>query len=178
MKLNSNILKIKLFYLKYMGKIKKNNFTIDSNISDFNTNNILIIFPIKGESYRVASYVFRDLILSSDSSYYFLINRVYYSAFAKKGNIYGMNYFKSKDKVEFDEDFYNHEIINKKFSAVIDLNDEFIYDVAIMINTLISKYKIGIRNNYSDLFYNMQFTINKSNVLENGYKQINKILNS
>ena len=178
MKLNSNILKIKLFYLKYMGKIKKNNFIIDSNISNIKMKDVLIIFPIKEESYRVASYVFRDLILNSDSSYYFLINRVYYSTFAKTGNIYGMSHFKSKDKIILDDSFYNDGVMKKNFSVIIDLNDEFIYDISIMINKIISQYKIGIKNNYSDLFYNMQFAINKTNILENGYKQINQILNN
>ena len=177
MKINSNILKIKLFYMKYMGKINNNNFIIDSNHLNVKMKDVLIIFPIKEESYRVASYVFRDLILNSDSSYYFLVNRVFYSTFAKKGNIYGMNHFKTKDKIIFDDSFHDDGLMKKNFNVIVDLNDEFIYDIAIMINKINSKYKIGIKNNYSDLFYNMQFTIDKTNILENGYKQINQILN-
>ena len=68
--------------------------------------------------------------------------------------------------------------ISEKFNIIIDLNNEFIYDIAILINKLSANYKIGIKNDYSDLFYNMQFTIDKTNVLENGYKQINEILNN
>ena len=67
--------------------------------------------------------------------------------------------------------------LKKKFNVIIDLNDEFFYDIALFLNQLDADYKVGIRNEYSDLFYNIQFTINKSNILENGYKQINKILN-
>ena len=178
MKLNSNILKIKLFYLEYLGKLSKNNFVINSKKRNIDKNDILIIFPIKDEAYRVALYVFRDLIVNSSSSYYFLINRVYYSTFIKKGNTYGMNYFSSKDKIVFDDYFYNDGIMKKKFNTVIDLNNEFIYDIAILINKLSANYKIGIKNDYSDLFYNMQFTIDKTNVLENGYKQMNEILNN
>jgi len=177
MKFNSNTSKIKLFYLRCLGKLNKNNFTIDSNITNVDKGNILIIFPIKDEAYRVALYVFRDLIVNSSSSYYFLINRVYYSTFIKKGNIYGMNYFASKEKIVFDDYFYNDGLMKKKFNIIIDLNNEFIYDIAILINKLFANYKIGIKNNYSDLFYNMQFVIDKTNVLENGYKQINQILN-
>ena len=177
MKLNSNILKIKLFYLEYLGKLSKNNFVINSKKRNIDKNDILIIFPIKDEAYRVALYVFRDLIVNSSSSYYFLINRVYYSTFIKKKNVYGMNYFPSKDKIVFDNYFYNDGIMKKNFNTVIDLNNEFIYDIAILINKLSANYKIGIKNDYSDLFYNMQFTIDKTNVLENGYKQINQILN-
>ena len=58
------------------------------------------------------------------------------------------------------------------------MNDEFFYDIALFLNQLDADYKVGIRNEYSDLFYNIQFTINKSNILENGYKQINQILNN
>ena len=36
-------------------------------------------------------------------------------------------------------------------------------------------YKIFI---YSDLFYNMQFCIKESNILEDGYKKINSFLNN
>ena len=89
-----------------------------------------------------------------------------------------MNYFSSKDKIVFDDYFYNDEIMKKNFNTVIDLNNEFIYDIAILINKLSANYKIGIKNDYSDLFYNMQFAINKTNILENGYKQINEILNT
>ena len=60
MKLNSNILKIKLFYLEYLGKLSKNNFVINSKKRNIDKNDILIIFPIKDEAYRVALYVFRD----------------------------------------------------------------------------------------------------------------------
>ena len=63
------------------------------------------------------------------------------------------------------------------FNVIIYLNDEFYYDIALFLNQLDADYKVGIRNEYSDLFYNIQFTINKSNILENGYKQINQILN-
>tara|TARA_Y100000739_G_C20589124_1_gene456948 strand:- start:238 stop:777 length:540 start_codon:yes stop_codon:yes gene_type:complete len=177
MKLNSKILKIKLFYLKYSGRIKKNERSLDFSISNSEIDNILFIFPIKEETYRVASYVFRDLIVNSDSSHHFIINRIHYSAFAKKGNLYGMNYFKSKDKIIFDDKIEDDGILKKKFSVVIDLNDEFIYDIALFLNKLDADYKIGIKNKYSDLFYNIQFTINQSNILENGYKQINQILN-
>lgn len=178
MKLNSKILKIKLFYLKYSGIIKKNKGSLDfSSISKSEVNNILFIFPIKEETYRVASYVFRDLIINSDSSHYFIINRIFYSTFAKKGNLYGMNYFKSKDKIIFDDKIEHDGIFKKKFNVIIDLNDEFFYDIALFLNQLDADYKVGIRNEYSDLFYNIQFTINKSNILENGYKQINQILN-
>ena len=115
MKLNSKILKIKLFYLKYSGIIKKNKGSLDfSSISKSEVNNILFIFPIKEETYRVASYVFRDLIINSDSSHYFIINRIFYSTFAKKGNLYGMNYFKSKDKIIFDDKIEHDGIFKKK----------------------------------------------------------------
>ena len=54
--------KIKLFYLILFGKIKKENNLIE--ISQKNKKpikNILIIFPVKESSFRVAIYSFRSL---------------------------------------------------------------------------------------------------------------------
>ena len=53
---------LKLIYLKLIGKIKKINTSIEiSQISQKNSKNILIIFPLKEEAFRVASYAFRNL---------------------------------------------------------------------------------------------------------------------
>ena len=41
-------------------------------------------------------------------------------------------------------------------------------------NNLNSNYKIGFKSKYSDLFYNIQFKID---TLEDGYDQINSMLN-
>ena len=82
-----------------------------------------------------------------------------------------------KDKIKIDETFYEDRIINKKFDMVIDLNDEFFFDISFLINNLNSYYKIGLKKIYSDYFYNVQFNIEKDDVLESSYKKIQLMLN-
>ena len=62
----------------------------------------------------------------------------------------------------------------KKFEVVIDLNTNFILDIAMINNKINSNYKIGFKSIYSDLFYNIQF---KSQTLEDDYNKIHSMLN-
>ena len=56
---------------------------------------------------------------------------------------------------------------------IIDLNNEFNYDICYLINTIKSYYKIGFKNNYSDYFYNIQL---KADILEDSYNKIHLML--
>ena len=99
LKFNSNILKIKLFYLNIIGKIKKNNFMINTNNLNKNLNSILIIFPIEQTEFDVAKYSFRNLLSNSNNQYIYLINNIYFNNSHFMGTSYGFNYFKKKDKI-------------------------------------------------------------------------------
>ena len=67
LKFNSNILKIKLFYLNIIGKIKKNNFMINTNNLNKNLNSILIIFPIEQTEFNVAKIPFSSHVPTHQS---------------------------------------------------------------------------------------------------------------
>jgi ADP-heptose:LPS heptosyltransferase len=71
------------------------------------------------------------------------------------------------------ENFENDNIINKKFDVLIDLNCKFYFDIAMLVNKIKSNYKIGFKNDFSDLFYNVQF---EPHTLEAGYNKINSML--
>ena len=171
LKFNSNLLKIKLFYLKSFGKINQR----ISRINTFEKTEIkktLIIMPIIDNEYNVAKYCFRDSF-SNNSNNSFLINNTYFSSFPYKTNCLGFTYLSKKNKLVFNDHDID-KLIKEPFDLVIDLNSTFFLDMAMIVNKLSANYKIGFKSNYSDLFYNIQFD---SKVLEIGYKKINSMLN-
>ena len=173
-KFNPNILKIKLFYLNIIGRIKKNNFIINTT-NDINkgTDSILIIFPINQSEFDVAKYAFRNLLLSNDNQYTYLVNNIYLNNSRFKGTTYGLNYFKKNGKIIVNDDFNDDNVINKKFDIIIDLNFNFFLDIGMLINSIEANYKICLKDDYSDWFYNIQL---ECSTLEYGYDQINNML--
>ena len=168
---------IKLIYLKLIGKIKKIHTAIEINqIKHEGSKNILIIFPLKEEAFRVASYAFRNFKQKEDTNYYFLINSVYKNHFHLSGYIYDIYFNGIKGKAEVDKYFYNEIIRNKQFDIVVDLNNEFLFDVSCLINEISGYYKIGFKNPYSDYFYNIQLDLNSFEFLEKSYRKINTML--
>ena len=176
LKFNSIFIKIKLFYYKFVGVIRKNIDRIEVKDLNLEPNNILIIFPVKEESFRAALYTFRNFEQNNKTNYYYLINRVHHSHFHLNGEIYNLDYFSKKNKIYIDETFTSRIILNTTFDLVIDLNEIFNYDIALLINKLDSNYKIGLKKDFSDWFYNLQFDLNDSEILENGYKKIKLML--
>ncbi|MDB4859304.1 hypothetical protein OAH62_00305 [Candidatus Marinimicrobia bacterium] len=171
------LLKFKLFYLKLLGKIKKIDKRIEVNQNKTNkTKNILIIFPIKDEQFRVALYSLRNLVKKKNISYYYLINSIYKNNFHLNGHIYDLYHNVKKDKVEIDSYFNNEIAMNIKFDIIVDLNNEFVFDISYLINKMSGYYKVGFKNSYSDYFYNVQFDLKSFEILEDGYKQINNLL--
>jgi len=173
-KFNSNLLKIKLFYFSLIGKIKNNNHKINTSSTKLNTEKVLIIFPFEQTEFDVAKYSFRKLSLDSKNKYIFLINNVFHSSTQLRGTTYGYNYFKSSEKIIINNDFYNDNIITNGVDAIIDLNFTFNLDLALIIDKIKSNYKICLKNNYSDFFFNIQFD---GETLESGYSRINSMLN-
>ena len=177
LKYNSILTKIKLFYLILLGRVKKQNNKIKiSNRKPTDVKNILIIFPIKDEDFRVALYSFRNLSTHNNINYYFLINCIHRQHFHLKGYVFDVLQNIKNNKIKIDETFYNDRILNKKYDFIIDLNKDFNFDISLLVNKLKSVYKVGIKNNYSDYFHNIQFNFNTKDVLENIYNKIFLIL--
>ena len=80
------------------------------------------------------------------------------------------------NKVKIDETFNDDRILNKEYDFIIDLNKDFNFDISFLINKLNSVFKVGIKNNYSDYFYNIQFNFNTKDILEKIYNKIYLIL--
>ena len=164
--------KIKLLYLKFTGKIKISKSFIEIKQNQTKPiKNILIFFPVKEDSFRVALYAFRRFKKKKNVNYYYVINNIYKHHFNLSGYVF--NCYNNKEKIKIDETFYEDRIINKSFDMIIDLNNEFNYDICYLISSIKSYYKIGFKNNYSDYFYNVQL---KSDVLEDSYNKIHLML--
>ena len=167
MKFKVFLTKLKFFYLKLFGKIKKMNTLVEIKQNEnSNIKNVLLIFPLKEEAFRVALYSFRNLKRKKNTNYYYLINSVHKNHFHLSGYIYDVYYNQNKNKVDVDKYFINEIMKNKNFEMIIDLNDEFLFDISYLINNMSGYYKIGFKNKYSDYFYNIQFSFNTKDVLE------------
>ena len=169
--------KLKFFYLKLFRKIKKMDTLVEINQKEnSNIKNILLIFPLKEEAFRVALYSFRNLKRKKNTNYYYLINSLHKNHFHLSGHIYDVYYNQKKNKVEVDKYFLNEIMKTKKFEMIIDLNNEFLFVISYLINDMSGYYKIGFKNTYSDYFYNIQLDLSTFGVLENSYSKINMIL--
>ena len=168
---------LKLIYLKLIGKIKKIHTTVEINqIKQKESKNILIIFPLKEDSFRVALYAFRNLKRKNNTNYYYLINSIHKNHFHLPGYIYDVYYNNKKHTADIDKYFINDIIKSKNFEMVVDLNNEFIFDISYLINNISGYYKVGFKNRYSDYFYNIQLDLPTFSVLENSYSKINIML--
>ena len=177
LKYNSILTKIKLFYLILIRRVKKQNNKIKiSNRKPTDVKNILIIFPIKDEDFRVALYSFRNLSTHKNINYYFLINGIHRQHFHLSGYVFDVLHNIKSNKVKIDETFNDDRILNKEYDFIIDLNKDFNFDISLLINKLNSVFKVGIKNNYSDYFYNIQFNFNTKDVLEKIYNKMYLIL--
>ena len=177
MKFKVFLTKLKFFYLKLLGKIKKINYSVEINQKDKSEiNNILLIFPLEEESFRVALYALRNLKRKKNTNYYYLVNSVYKNHFHLSGYIYDVYYNQGKNKVNIDEYFLNEVSKTKNFDIIVDLNNKFLFDIAYLINDISGYYKVGFKNKYSDYFYNIQLDLTSFDVLEDSYSKINTIL--
>ena len=123
--------KLKFFYLKLFRKIKKMDTLVEINQKEnSNIKNILLIFPLKEEAFRVALYSFRNLKRKKNTNYYYLINSLHKNHFHLSGYIYDVYYNQRKNKAEVDKYFLNEIMKTKKFEMIIDLNNEFLFDIS------------------------------------------------
>ncbi len=176
MKFKAFSTKLKFFYLKLTGKIKKMDRSVEIISTKTAIKNILVIFPLKEDAFRVALYAFRNLKRKKNTNYYYLINSIHKNHFHLPGYIYDVYYNNKRQTADIDKYFINEIIKSKNFEIVVDLNNEFIFDISYLINNISGYYKVGFKNTYSDYFYNIQLDLPTFSVLENSYSKINIML--
>ena len=165
-------LKIKNFFKK---KSSSNN-SVKSNISISKVSSapksILVIFPFEEDFFRVASYSYRNLPYDKkEVNFHYVINSAFSGSFSlRRGTIHHL----SIDS--------NSKIVNLKsiidtlnetnFDIIIDLNINYDSKVENFILMQDSNFKIGFKHEKSDILYNVQLDISKSQIAENGYQKI------
>ena len=152
----------------------KSNISISKKSSSPKT--ILVLFPFEENFFRVASYSYRNLPYDRDNiEFHYLINRNFSDSFSlRRGNIH---------KMDLDDKF---NIVNKNsllsqlnkvnFDIIIDLNISYNQKMEDFILMQNSNYKIGFKHKKSDLLYNVQLDISKSQIAENGYQKILELI--
>ncbi len=169
-------LNIKKFFSNTDSEPNKTKSSISISKISSSAKTILVIFPFEETFFRVASYSYRNLPYDRDNiEFHYVINRNFSDSFSlRRGNIHKMNLDK------------NFNIINKNslllelnafnFDIIIDLNINYNKKMEDFILLQDSNYKIGFKNEKSDLLYNVQLDISKSQIAENGYQKILELI--
>ena len=161
-------LNVKLAWMKALGKLKKVEDNLQFTSAQFLCPEILIIFPVDRIEIPRSLDSISEIISSQknrDANFSFITN----SNMENQFNLYDINTFSlivlKNGKVDNLSEIID-EIYFKKFDIIIDLNINFKIEIAMILNDLDSKYKIGFVSKYSDYFYNVQLKAKDNNIYE------------
>lgn len=155
-------------------KIEKSNISI-SKVSS-SPKNILVIFPFDENFFRVASYAYRNLPYDKKQiNFHYLINSNFSDSFSlRRGSTHQFSLNNNFEIIGL------KDIIDKlnttNFDIIIDLNISYDSKVENFILMQDSNFKIGFKHDKSDLLYNVQLDISKSQIAENGYQKILELI--
>ena len=161
-------LNLKIAWMKAIGKLEKVNNSMEFTSAKIDSPKILIIFPIDKEQVPKSMEAISEIINSQedrDANFSFIIN----NNIDNRMNFYDIETLSlvvlKSGKIDNLSDILD-KIFFKKFDIIIDLNINFKIEIAMMINELESRYKIGFVSSYSDYFYNVQLKVKDNNVYE------------
>ena len=161
-------LNLKIAWMKAIGKLDKVNENLDFTSAKIDSPKILIIFPIDKEQIPKSMEAISEIISSQedrDANFSFIIN----NNIDNRMNFYDIETLSlvvlKSGKIDNSADVLD-KIYFKKFDIIIDLNINFKIEIAMMVNELESRYKIGFVSKYSDYFYNVQLRGDKTNAYE------------
>tara|TARA_B100000579_G_scaffold44802_1_gene31257 strand:+ start:110 stop:631 length:522 start_codon:yes stop_codon:yes gene_type:complete len=152
----------------------KSNISISKKSSSPKT--ILVLFPFEENFFRVASYSYRNLPYDRDNiEFHYLINRNFSDSFSlRRGSIHKMDL---DDKLNIvNKNSLLVQLNKSNFDIIIDLNISYNQKMEDFILMQDSNYKIGFKHKKSDLLYNVQLDISKSQIAENGYQKILELI--
>ena len=165
---------VRIYYNFLLGKI--NNSIPKLNINSLGIElekNLLIIFPLDEELFRVAAYSFRKLVDYDNShKYTLLIDERYKNLFYF--NTAQIIYCKFDNKKESIS--YNNHIDNNLFDLIINLNVNEYFEVYKLIGNIDCKYKVGIKSILSSKFYNIEYDLDIDGTTESAYQSIKLLL--
>ena len=161
-------LNLKIAWMKAIGKLDKVNENLDFTSAKIDSPKILIIFPIDKEQIPKSMEAISEIISSQedrDANFSFIIN----NNIDNRMNFYDIETLSlvvlKSGKIDNSADVLD-KIYFKKFDIIIDLNINFKIEIAMMVNELESRYKIGFVSRYSDYFYNVQLKEKDNNAYE------------
>ena len=164
----------------FFNNTDSNEIKVKSNISISKASSgpktILVIFPFEENFFRVASYSYRNLPYDREKiKFHYIINRNFTDSFSlRRGSIHKM---KIDDKLNIiNKDSILNELTKVNFDIIIDLNVNYNKKLEDFILKQDSNYKIGFKHNKSDLLYNVQLDISKTQIAENGYQKIMELI--
>ena len=163
----------RIYYNFLLGKINNSIPKLNINLSGIElNNNLLIIFPIDEESFRVAAYSFRKLIEYDNSDKYtLLINEDFKNLFYfNSSQIIYLKFNKKKQSISYKEK------LNNGFDLIINLNINEYFDIYKLVGNVNCKYKVGIKSLLSHKFYNIQYDIDNDGTAEGAYQNIKLLL--
>ena len=171
-------LRWKIFFWTITGRINKLHSRLQLTLSQGDSKNVLIVFPIDEPSFRVACFAFRNLGKKSGQkmNFIFLVKEQFEDLFHFRMGETMFIQHSGSDTILSDERSLLLALKRNKFDIIVDLNPVFHLGVARMVSLLTSEMKVGFASDFSDCFYNIQLDISKSGIMEKGYKQINWIL--
>ena len=169
-------LNIKKFFTSTQPEENKTHSNISISKKSSSPKTILVLFPFEENFFRVASYSYRNLPYDRDNiEFHYLINRNFSDSFSlRRGNIHKMDL---DDKLNIVNKSSLLAQLNKSnFDIIIDLNISYNQKMEDFILMQDSNYKIGFKHKKSDLLYNVQLDISKSQIAENGYQRILELI--
>ena len=169
-------LNIKKFFTNTQPEDNKTKSNISISKKSSSPKTILVLFPFEEDFFRVASYSYRNLPYDRDNiEFHYLINRNFSDSFSlRRGNIHKMNL---DDKLNIvNKNSLLAQLNKSNFDIIIDLNISYNQKMEDFILMQDSNYKIGFKHKKSDLLYNVQLDISKSQIAENGYQKILELI--
>ena len=165
---------MRIYYNFLLGRINYSipKLQIDSLGIELNKN-LLIIFPLDLDSFRVAAYSFRKLIDYDNShKYTLLIDEKFKSLFYfNRAQIVYCKFNDKKESISYDE-----ILDNNSFDLIINLNVNEYFEIYKLIGNINCKYKVGIKSLFSSKFYNIEYERNVNGATEDTYQNIKLLL--
>ena len=164
----------KIYYNFLLGKINNSIPKLNINSLGIELNkDLLIVFPVDEESFRVAAYSFRKLLDSKNShKYTLLINEKFRNLFYfNSTQVIYFSFNKKKGSVIYQDDI-NYDL----YDVVINLNVNEYFDIYKLIGNINCKYKVGIKSLFSNKFYNIEYTMSQLGSTESAYQNIKLLL--
>ena len=137
---------------------------------------ILMIFPIHQDFFRVASYSYRNLPYDKDKiEFHYIVDSNFIDSFSLRRGVLHKMKLDTKSRIINKEDLL-YQLNEINFDIIIDLNINYNQKMEDFILMQDSNYKIGFKHKKSDLLYNVQLDISKSQIAENGYQKILELI--